>query len=104
MNEIIREEGMAGLKQRVRNYNRTVERAGRKHVADNFPRADDGMAWLHEPDMVVGGLPTDVFRQGNSRVNSIIAGNHTRKIRQAILAMSDDVTEITSNLVVRPVR
>ena len=103
MNEIIRDEGMAGLKQRIRNYNRQLEQQGRKHIRDNLAKPDDGMAWLHEPDMRTGGLPTDVTRQGNRRINSIIGGQ-ADKIAQAILDMSDDVTEITSNLLIRQAR
>ena len=47
-----------------------------------------------------GGLPTDVFRQGNKRVNSIIGGQANR-LAQDILNLPDNVTEIVFKLTLR---
>jgi hypothetical protein len=96
MNEIIEAEGMAGLKQRILNYDAEVEAEGRAYVK-TLDTPDEGMAWLHEPDMRLGGLPTDVFRQGDLRVNSILGGQANR-LRQAILDMPDSVTQIVAKL------
>jgi hypothetical protein len=97
MNKIIQEEGMAGLKERIRGYNVQVEQSGRKHVKSLAEAGTDdqgnALAWLHEPDMRVGGLPTDVTRTGDKRINSILGGQANR-LRQTILAMSDDTTKI----------
>lgn len=106
MNKIIAEEGMAGLKKRIRDYrkNEEIEKEGRKYVKDNFdpPGADeDGnpLAWLHEPDMAVGGDPKDVARKGIRRNNSILGGQ-ANKIADMILAMPNDTTQINAKLTV----
>ncbi|MFH3350913.1 RHS repeat domain-containing protein, partial [Klebsiella aerogenes] len=95
-NRILKEDGMAGLKQRINNYNAALEREGRDYVKGLGP-AGEGNVWLHEPDMRVGGLPGDVNRIGLSRENSIIGGNASRIARQ-ILDMPDDITKLTSKL------
>jgi hypothetical protein len=89
------------IKQRIRNYNPKLEQEGRKYVK-SLPEAgvDDlgqQLAWLHEPDMRTGGLPTDVTRTGNKRINSILGGQANR-LKEEILAMPDDVTMIKWNL------
>ena len=108
MNKIIKEEGMAGLKKRIRDYRRNdqIEKDGRKYIKDNLdpPGEDeDGnpLAWLHEPDMAVGGKPTDVSRKGIRRNNSIIGGQ-ANKIADMILAMPNDTTQINAKLTVLP--
>lgn len=77
---------MEGLKARILNYNKQLEKLGRDYTK-KLDRAPTGYSHLHEPDMKVGGLPTDVFRYGNSRNNSIIGGQATR-IAKEILNMS----------------
>lgn len=47
--------------------------------------------------MKVGGLPTDVKRVGDKRVNSILGGQ-AKKISETILAMPDNTTKITYKL------
>lgn len=102
MNRIIKSEGMKGLKQRILNYTAEVEAEGRAFVKTLAP-PKEGMAWLHEPDMRLGGLPTDVWRQGSLRINSILGGQANR-LRQAILDLSDDVTKIAGKLTVLPIK
>jgi hypothetical protein len=70
--------------------------AGRAYVK-KLPKADKGMAWLHEPDMRTGGLPSDVRRQGSKRINSIIGGN-SRWIAQYILKLPDNINHFTFTL------
>ncbi|EMQ2088730.1 hypothetical protein ABWR82_004644, partial [Salmonella enterica subsp. enterica] len=96
-NKILKEEGMAGLKQRINNYSAALEKEGRDYVR-GLGSAGEGKVWLHEPDMRTGGLPGDVSRTGLNRENSIIGGNAPSIARQ-ILDMPDDVTRITSKLI-----
>lgn len=99
MNRIIQQEGMIGLKNRIKNYSTDIEKEGRVYVA-SLGSAGKGKAWLHEPDMRVGGLPTDVKKAGDKRVNSILGGQANR-IAETILAMPDDTTKITYKLKVK---
>ncbi len=92
MNRIIENEGMSGLKNRITSYNVRLEAKGRAYVK-TLDSAPDGFAWLHEPDMRTGGLPTDVTRIGSRRINSILGGQANR-IAKDILNMSDEVTKI----------
>ncbi|VTU02537.1 rhs repeat-associated core domain-containing protein : : PT-HINT: Toxin_43 [Gemmataceae bacterium] len=92
MNNIIKAEGLAGLKKRIRSYTPAVEKAGRAYVR-TLTKAGKGKAHLHEPDMRAGGLPADVFGVGSKRVNSVLGGQ-ANKIAQAILKMKKDVTVI----------
>ncbi|MEW6127922.1 MAG: polymorphic toxin type 15 domain-containing protein [Acidobacteriota bacterium] len=108
MNKIIEEEGMAGLKKRIRDYRKSdeVEKAGRQYIKDNLEPAgedEDGnpLAWLHEPDMATGGKPTDVTRKGKRRNNSILGGQ-ANKIADSILAMPNDTTKIEAKLTILP--
>jgi hypothetical protein len=96
MNEIIESQGLQGLKNRIRAYDAATEAAGRAFVK-KLPKADNGMAWLHEPDMRTGGLPSDVSRQGSKRINSIIGGN-SRWIAQHILNLPDNINQLTFTL------
>jgi hypothetical protein len=102
MNTIIEKEGMQGLKQRINNYSKELEQEGRAYVITLGP-AGEGRAWLHEPDMSVGGAPRDVTVTGERRVNSILGGQ-ARSLRNAILNMPDEVTKITPRLTIRPAR
>jgi hypothetical protein len=108
MNKIIADEGMAGLKKRIREYRKDpqVEKDGRKFVKDNFdPPGEDEegnpLAWLHEPDMATGGKPEDVARKGIRRNNSIIGGQ-ANKIADMILDMPNDTTQINAKLTILP--
>ena len=47
--------------------------------------------------MRVGGLPTDVYKTGDKRVNSILGGQ-AKERAEDILAMPDDTTKITYRL------
>ena len=96
MNKIIQEEGMIGLKNRIRNYSTSLEKEGRAYTA-SLGSAGKNKAWLHEPDMRVGGLPTDVSKTGDKRVNSILGGQ-AKERAEDILAMPDDTTKITYRL------
>ena len=96
MNKIIQEEGMIGLKNRIRNYSTSLEKEGRAYTA-SLGSAGKNKAWLHEPDMRVGGLPTDVYKTGDKRVNSILGGQ-AKERAEDILAMPDDTTKITYRL------
>ncbi|WP_326526280.1 polymorphic toxin type 15 domain-containing protein [Dokdonella sp.] len=96
MNKILKFEGMAGLKKRIRNYGPDLEAKGRAHVV-GLESAGSGRVWLHEPDMRAGGLPTDVARTGLSRENSIIGGQAPSIARQ-VLSMPNDVTKLKSVL------
>jgi hypothetical protein len=106
MNKIIKEEGMVGLKKRIRDYRKDpeIEKEGRKYVKDQLgsPGEDaegNPLAWLHEPDMAVGGNPEDVSRTGIRRNNSILGGQ-ANKIADMILAMPNDTTQINAKLTV----
>ncbi len=96
MNKIIQEEGIIGLKARIRAYNEDVEKEGRNFVKTLGP-AGDCKAWLHEPDMRTGGKPTDVTKVGDKRINSILGGQADR-IARDILKMPDETTKITYQL------
>ncbi|HBK2954736.1 TPA: hypothetical protein HIF34_004655 [Escherichia coli] len=96
-NKILKEEGMEGLKRRISNYTANVEKQGRDYVR-KLGSAGDGKAWLHEPDMRTGGLPSDVSRTGLSRENSILGGN-APQIADQILSMSNDVDKLTAKLI-----
>ena len=93
INKIIQEEGMIGLKARIRAYNEDVEKEGRNFVKTLGP-AGDCKAWLHEPDM---SKPTDVTKVGDKRINSILGGQADR-IAKDILKMPDETTKITYQL------
>ncbi|WP_304671098.1 RHS repeat-associated core domain-containing protein, partial [Neisseria polysaccharea] len=96
MNKIIQEEGLIGLKARIRAYNEDVEKEGRNFVKTLGP-AGDCKAWLHEPDMRTGGKPMDVTKVGDKRINSILGGQADR-IARDILEMPDETTKITYQL------
>ena len=96
MNKIIQEEGMIGLKARIRAYNEDVEKEGRNFVKTLEP-AGDCKVGLHEPDMRTGGKPTDVTKVGDKRINSILGGQADR-IARDILKMLDETTKITYQL------
>ena len=96
MNKIIKEEGMVGLKARIKAYSTALEAKGRQHVK-GLGSAGENKAWLHEPDMKVGGLPSDVSKVGDKRTNSILGGQAGR-ISNDILAMPDSTTGITYKL------
>ena len=95
-NRIISEEGMSGLKSRIRAYGPEVEAEGRKYVKTLEP-APSGKAHLHVPDMKTGGAPTDVLGIGDRRNNSIIGGQ-ADQIAREILNMGDNVTKIIGKL------
>ncbi|MDO5681142.1 MAG: RHS repeat-associated core domain-containing protein [Pelistega sp.] len=97
-NRIIKKEGMSGLKKRINAYDAAIESQGRSHVK-TLGSAGEGRVWLHEPDMRVGGLPTDVSRTGLNRENSIIGGNAPSIARQ-ILDMPDTVTQLRSKIII----
>ncbi|OOS07814.1 hypothetical protein B0189_02040 [Moraxella cuniculi] len=99
MNRIIQQEGMIGLKNRIRNYSDDLRKQGDAFIS-SLGSAGKGKAWLHEPDMRVGGLPTDVSRTGDERINSIIGGQASR-IYKDILAMPDNTTKITYKLKIK---
>ena len=106
LNELIRDEGMKGVKDRILRYRSdpSVERAGRSYVRSLEQPADD-LAWLHEPDMSVGGAPGDVTARGSRRINSIIGGN-SKRLANEILSAPDDVTRFDWTLILEeaPVR
>ena len=93
MNKTIQEEGMIGLKARIRAYNEYVEKEERNFVKTLGP-AGHCKAWLHEPDMRTGGKPTDVTKVGDKCINSILGGQADR-IAKDILKMPDEATKIT---------
>ena len=101
MNRIIAasKDGILELKRRIRNYPNIVTE-GRDYAkglgsAGVDPATGETLAWLHEPDMQVGGLPTDVNPvPGVGRYNSIIGGQ-SRTLARAILDMPDSVKTIT---------
>jgi hypothetical protein len=100
MNEIIEKEGMQGLKQRIRNYNKALEQQGRAHVK-TLGDPGDGLTWLHEPDMRTGGGPKDVFGTGDKRINSVLGGQANR-LAEDILNMPDSTTRIEPKITVIP--
>jgi len=96
-NKILKKDGVAGLKQRVRNYGPELERAGRTHTA-SLTSAGEGKVWAHTLDMRTGGLPTDVSKiPGGERENSILGGG-AKKISEGILNMDNNVTRIVGKL------
>jgi hypothetical protein len=96
-NIILQNEGMKGLKQRVRDYGPDLEKQGRTYTA-SLGSAGDGKIWAHTPDMKTGGLPKDVSKiPAGARENSILGGN-ARRISDEILHMDDDVTIIKGEL------
>ena len=70
-NRIIGQEGIQGLQNRINNYGPEVEAEGRRYVR-TLESPPSGEAYLHVPDMRVGGGPKDVSGTGNIRNNSII--------------------------------
>ena len=98
MNEIISKEGMTGLKRRILNYSEELEKEGRKYVK-TLERPESGKAWLHEPDMATGGLPSDVFRQGDKRLNSIIGKSD--RLRKDILKMPNNTNRIMPKITIK---
>ncbi len=99
-NEIIRKEGMQGLKRRLRQYEQfrpQIEAAGRRHTK-GLGSAGEGKVWPHYPDMATGGRPKSaVGLPSDERLNSIIGGQANR-LRQEIVDLPDDVTELRFNL------
>jgi hypothetical protein len=102
-NEILRKEGMKGLKRRLHQWEQfgdKTEAAGRKYTK-SLGSADDGKVWPHYPDMAAGGRPKSaVGSPTHKRLNSIIGGQ-ANALRQAILEMDDDVAEIVFKLNIR---
>ncbi|HEV2765511.1 MAG TPA: hypothetical protein VGV38_21185, partial [Pyrinomonadaceae bacterium] len=99
LNVILENEGMAGLKQRVSNYSKALEREGRAFER-TLGDAGEGKVWLHEPDMRVGGGPRDIARAGDSHINSVVGGQAARLARD-IMSLPDDVTRIQPKITVR---
>ncbi|WP_159295624.1 RHS repeat-associated core domain-containing protein [Tenacibaculum maritimum] len=97
MNKIIKKEGIAGLKKRIKNYDKNLESEGRAHTK-SLGSAGEGKAWLHEPDMRTGGLPTDVATKPGDRRNNSILGGQANKIAKDILNAPDTTTRITAVL------
>jgi RHS repeat-associated protein len=109
MNQIIQQEGIAGLKARILRYRAdpSIEAAGRAQV-EKLPPAGctecgDPLAWLHGPDMAVGGGPGDVVGKGLLRNNSILGGQANR-IADEILKLPSTVNRIEWELAVKPAR
>jgi RHS repeat-associated protein len=109
MNQIVEREGIAGLQRRILEYRAdpTIEAAGRAHVKDLGPagctECGDPLAWLHGPDMGVGGGPTDVIGKGLLRNNSILGGQANR-IANEILTMPSTTKRIDWELVLKQTR
>lgn len=103
-NKILKKNGMKGLKNRLRTYERhkkMIERAGRKYTK-SLGSAGKGKIWSHYPDMSGGGMPksgVDVLNPANARLNSIIGGQMNR-IRRELLKMSDDITKLIFELII----
>ena len=99
-NNIIRKEGMQGLKRRLRQYEEfgtEIEAVGRRYTR-SLGSAGQGQAWPHYPDMSTGGRPkTAVGSPADRRLNSIIGGQ-TDRLRREILDMPDDVTDLRFDL------
>jgi hypothetical protein len=58
------------------------------------------LAWLHEPDMALGGHPVeDVGGIGSLRINSLIGGQVDR-LQALILGLPDTVTSFSWRLTV----
>jgi hypothetical protein len=99
-NEIIRKEGMQGLKRRLRHYEQfgtEIEAAGRRYTKD-LGSAGQGKAWPHYPDMSTVGRPKSaVGSPADRRLNSIIGGQ-TDRLRREIFDLPDDVTELRYDL------
>ncbi|OQP43858.1 hypothetical protein A4D02_10290 [Niastella koreensis] len=93
MNKILKNEGMAGLKQRIRNYNAALEKEGRAHTK-SLGSAGEGKIWAHTPDMRTGGGPKDVSKIPAGRRENSILGGQAPTIADKILEMDDDVTRI----------
>ncbi|MBE7649230.1 RHS repeat-associated core domain-containing protein [Tenacibaculum finnmarkense] len=96
MNRILKKEGMTGLKKRIRNY-KSIESEGRAYTK-KLGSTGEGKAWLHEPDMRTGGLPTDVATKPGDRRNNSILGGQADKIAKDILNAPDTTTRITAVL------
>jgi len=99
-NEIIRKEGISGLKRRLQQYEqfqKEIEAAGRRYTRGLGP-AGRGKAWPHYPDMSTGGRPKlAVGSPADSRLNSIIGGQ-TDRLRREIRDLPNNVTELRFNL------
>jgi hypothetical protein len=99
MNLIIKNEGMIGLKNRIKNYANVVDE-GRRYTK-TLGSAGKDKVWAHIPDMRVGGGPKDVSKIGaGSRENSILGGQ-AKDIAGNILKMSDGVTKIEYKLTIK---
>jgi tetratricopeptide (TPR) repeat protein len=99
MNAILKNEGMIGLKNRIKNYSNVVE-DGRKYVK-TLGSAGKDKVWAHIPDMRVGGGPKDISKiPAGLRENSILGGQ-ADKIANDILKMSDDITKIEYKLLIK---
>jgi hypothetical protein len=78
------------------NLPHTIDTAGRtytKGLTRRLGEPPEGQVWLHEPDMSVGGLPTDVVRSGSARADYVLGGQ-TNRIAAEILALPDNTTWI----------
>jgi hypothetical protein len=102
-NQILATEGMSGLKRRLHQWERfgnDIEAAGRRFTRGLGP-AGDGKVWPHYPDMATGGRPKSAVGEAtDKRLNSIIGGQ-ANTLRQALLEMPDDVTELVFELLLK---
>jgi hypothetical protein len=86
--EIISEEGVAGLQARILRYqqDKAVLQALRADINASLGPAGEGMVWSHHPDMVIGADPFAIGRVADARVNSIL-GAASKQWAAQILAI-----------------
>jgi hypothetical protein len=106
MNRIIEEEGMTGLKERIKRYRQdpSIEAEGRAYVKELPPagsRNGEPLAWPHEPDMGVGGGPRDVGPNPVILRNNSILGGNVRRLQRTILNQPDSITKLTWRLILK---
>ncbi len=96
-NDVIARSGMAGLKQRLRSFERhqdLIQRAGAK-ARRGLGSAGPGRAWPHYPDMAGGGFPRRSLAtvSADRRLNSII-GAQMDLLRKRILSLPDETNRL----------
>jgi RHS repeat-associated protein len=97
LNEIIKNEGMSGLKDRIRSF---MDDEGRKTInqvsrdaKNSLGKAGKNKIWSHYPDAVLGAEPLAIGGVADSRINSII-GAGSKAIRDELLSLPDNTKKV----------
>jgi hypothetical protein len=101
INQIIREEGIEGLKSRIRQAQDPVvwqqtEQLGRR-ATKSLGTAGEALVWPHYPDMKIGLDPFAIGPATNARINVILGGN-VQRLAEELLKLEAGIREIHLDL------